>query len=272
VSVIIPTYNRALLLQKAIQSVLNQTFQDFEIIVVNNYSIDNTIEVVRSFNDKRIKIINIRNEGIIARSRNSGLKESQGNYIAFLDSDDLWLPEKLDKQVELLDSNKKLGLVYSDNYVIDSNGNLKKKSFLPCAMFRGNVFKELLHRNFIALLTVIIRKEVLNKVGMFDPKYKIAQDYDLFLRIAEYYPVDFVEQPLAKYRVHAEGVSKNIELSVDEDLQIMGYWLIKKPELKRELRGKIRLKKARLCYNLTAYYFSKHEYKKAVKGIYKVCK
>jgi len=81
VSVIIPTYNRALLLQKAIKSVLDQTFQDFEILVINNYSIDNTIEVVRSFNDKRIRIINIRNEGIIAKSRNRGLNESQGNYI-----------------------------------------------------------------------------------------------------------------------------------------------------------------------------------------------
>ena len=265
VSVIIPTYNRALLLQKAIQSVLDQTFQDFEIIVVNNYSIDNTIEVVRSFNDKRIKIINIRNEGIIARSRNRGLKESQGNYIAFLDSDDLWLPEKLEKQVELLDSNKELGLVYSDSYIIDEEDNFEKntysQNFKP---FRGNVLNELLYNNFIPLLTAIIRKEVLNKVGVFNPKYKIAQDHDLFLRIAEYYPVDFIEQSLAKYRVHDENFSRNIEILINENFQIIKYWL-NKSKNKNFSRGRIKRKKIDLYYSLLVYYFINHENRKAIR-------
>ena len=274
VSVIIPVYNAENFLSETIESVIAQTYTDWEIIAVDDGSTDRSGKILRKYEQllpQKFHAIMQQNSGTSA-ARNTAIEASKGEYIAFLDHDDLWLPEKLGKQVELLDSNKKFGMVYSDNYVIDSNGDLKKKSLLPCIMFRGNVFNELFHRNFIALLTVIIRNEVLNKVGMFDPKYKIAEEYDLFLRIAEYYPVDFVEQPLAKYRVHAESVSKNIEVSVDEDLQIMEYWLNKKPELKRELRGKIRLKKARLCYNLTAYYFSKHEYKKAVKGIYKLCK
>ena len=154
------------------------------------------------------------------------------------------------KQVELLDSNKKLGLVFSDNYVIDCYGNLKKKSILPCTMFKGNIFNELFYHNFIPFLTVVIRKEVLNKVGMFNPKYEIGVEYDLFLRIAEYYPVDFVEESLAKYRIHDGNFSKDKRLGVAEDLQIMNYWLDKKPELRRELRGKILLKKARLLHNI----------------------
>jgi len=274
VSVIIPVYNAETFLSETIESVITQTYADWEIVAVDDGSTDRSGEILRKYEQRlpqKFHVIVQQNSGTSA-ARNTAIKASKGEYIAFLDHDDLWLPEKLEKQVELLDSNKKRGMVYSDNYVIDSNGNLKKKSLLPYRTFRGCVFNELFHRNFIALLTVVIRKEVLNKVGMFNPKYKIAEEYDLFLRIAEHYLIDFVEQPLAKYRVHDESVSKNIELSVDEDLQIMGYWLNKKPKLKRELRGKIQLKKARLCYNVTAYYFSKHEYKKAIKGIYKLCK
>ena len=99
-------------------------------------------------------------------------------------------------------------------------------------------------------MTVVLRKEPLNKVGMFNPKYEIAEEYDLFLRIAEYYPIDFVEESLAKYRIHDGNSSKDIKLTVAEDLQIMSYWLGKKPELKRELRWKILLKEVWLFYNI----------------------
>jgi glycosyltransferase involved in cell wall biosynthesis len=149
VSVIIPTYNRALLLREAIQSVLDQTFQDFEIIVVNNYSIDNTIDVVKSFEDERIKVINIRNNGIIAKSRNRGLKESRGNYLAFLDSDDRWLPEKLEIQVEYLRNHLEYHLVYSNAWIIDGTG-VRKGLIMDLELFKeGEIFKDLVKCNFI---------------------------------------------------------------------------------------------------------------------------
>ena len=160
VSVIIRTYNRALLLQKAILSVLNQTFQDFEIIVVNNYSTDNTIEVVRSFNDERIRIINIRNKGIIAKSHNVGLKESHGDYIAFLDDDDLWCPEKLEIQVAYLRKHPEYYLVYSNAWFIDENGVrdgvLEKSESLKDV----KIFEDIVRYNCIPLLTVLMKKEV----------------------------------------------------------------------------------------------------------------
>ena len=193
VSVIIPTYNRARLLTQAVDSVLNQTFKDYELIIVDNYSSDNTESVVKSYDDERIRYFKNQNHGLIGVNRNYGIQKSQGEYISFLDDDDLWLPGKLEKQVELLDSNPELGLVYSDINIIGSNGNvLKDTYFHNVKPFRGNVFNELLVANFISNLTVMVRKEALNKVGMFDLKYIIAQDYDLWLRIARDYTIDFI--------------------------------------------------------------------------------
>lgn len=229
VSVIIPTYNRALLLQKAIQSVLDQTFQDFEIIVVNNYSEDNTIEVVKSFNDERIKIINIRNEGIIAKSRNRGLKESGGNYIAFLDSDDMWLPEKLELQVGHLREHPQYYLVYSNaRYIVSGRGakgegrrakgretsNLDtwiQKGLLikPGTLRQGNVFKAFVNGNFfMPQLTVLMKREVFETVGFFteNPSAIAAEDYEYWLRVTLRYKIGFVDKPLALYREHSDSL------------------------------------------------------------------
>lgn len=248
VSVIIPTYNRAHMITQAIDSVLNQAFKDFELIVVDNYSSDNTESVVKSYNDKRIRYFKNQNNGLIGISRNYGIQKSRGEYVSFLDDDDLWLPEKLEKQVGLLDANKELGLVYSDCYVIDSNGNLLKNTYFHSVKpFSGNIFNELLVSNFIPQLTVLVRGEALGKVGVFDLKYKIAQDYELWLRIAEYYPIGFIEQPLAKYRIHGRSAyQKNMVLSYQEEIQIKEYWLNRNPNLRRELGNKIRRRKTLL--------------------------
>lgn len=172
VSVIIPTYNRAHLVTQAIDSVLDQTFKDFKLIIVDNYSSDNTESVVKSYDNKRIRYFKNQNKGLIGINRNYGIKKSQGEYISFLDDDALWLPEKLEKQVKLLNSNQELGLVYSDNYIIGSNGNLLKDTYFHNVKpFRGNVFNEFLVANFICNLTVVVRKEALSKVGVFDLKY-----------------------------------------------------------------------------------------------------
>ena len=249
VSVIMNCLNCSRYLREAINSVYSQTYDDWKIIFWDNASTDNSAKIAKGYDNK---LCYFRGEKTVplGHARNLAIKKTRGKYIAFLDCDDIWLPEKLERQVELLDSNNKLGLVFSDNYVIDGFGNLKKKSILPNKMFRGNVFSELFYHNFIPFLTVVLRKEAINRVGMFNHKYEIAEEYDLFLRIAEYYPVDFVEESLAKYRIHDGNFSKDIRLGVAEDLQIMNYWLDKKPELRRELRGKILLKKTRMFYNV----------------------
>src|SRR4030042_6035179 len=222
VSAIILTYNRAQILVEAVDSVLNQTFRDFELIIVDNYSSDDTESVVKSCQDKRIRYFKNQNEGLLGINRNFGIEKAHGEYIAFLDDDDLWLPEILEKQVKLLDSNKELGLVYSDCYIMDDSGALRGKTFFATRKpVKGTAFKELLQTNTIPILTAVIRKETLDKVGGFSHEYIIAQDYDLWLRIVQHYPIDFIDEPLAKYRVHrrAESSIKHL-LNYKEDLQI----------------------------------------------------
>src|SRR4030043_97742 len=240
VSVIIPTYNRAQTLAEAIDSVLSQTFKDFELIVVDNYSTDATESVVNAYTDRRIRYFKNQNNGLVSINRNFGIEKSHGEYIAFLDDDDLWLPEKIARQVPLLDSNTELGLVYTDCYIIDVSGTAREKTYFASTKpIRGSVLSELLRNNSVPLSTVISKREVLDKVGVFNPAYRIAQDYDLWLRIAQYYPIDFIEQPLVKYRLHRESVSmKNHLLNYKEDLQIRGNWLKKNPDLKKELGGR----------------------------------
>jgi len=266
VSVIVLTYNRAHMITEAIDSVLNQTFKDFELIIVDNYSSDNTESVVKSYVDKRIRYFKNQNNGLIGINRNYGIKKSQGEYVAFLDDDDLWLPEKLKRQVELLDSNREVGLIYSDSYVINGNGDFRENTlFYGRKTIRGDAFSELLQFNFIPMLTVIVRRAVLDKVGGFSLRYKISQDYDLWLRIAECYPIDFIKQPLAKYRAHGENIGANPLIACKEVLEITEYWLRKNPELKRKFGSQFRLKRG-LSYCRTAmWYLCRHKNMRAIK-------
>ena len=261
VSAIVLTYNRAHMVKEAIDSILNQTFKDFELVIVDNYSSDNTESVVASYTDKRIRYFKNQNHGFMGVNRNFGIEKSGGEYIAFLDDDDIWLPEKLEKQVGLLDSNRELGLIYSDCYITDSNGNVTESTyFYGRKPVRGNAFDELLQYDPVPMPAATIRKEVLDRVGVFNPKYKIALDYDLWLRIAEHYPIDFMEQPLAEYRVHGDsGYQKNTVLAYREELQIMDCWLNKKIGGKRKLAGRIKRKKASLYQLIMAYCFVNHK-------------
>jgi len=272
VSVIIPVYNGEKYLSEAIESVIAQTYSDWEIIAVNDGSTDASLEILRNYEQQlpsKMHVINQENYGI-SIARNRAIARAKGEYIAFLDCDDLWLPEKLEKQVEFFDSNKEPGLIYSDCYVIDGDGNVKENTYTERTKpFRGNLFHELLYNNFIPTSTATSRREVLDKVGLFNPRFRVSQDYDLWLRIAETYPVDFIDKPLAKYRFRHEGISRNVELMVNEDFQILDYWLNKKPELRRELKSKIKQKKARLHYQLVLYYYHNHKIKKAIREFIK---
>jgi glycosyltransferase involved in cell wall biosynthesis len=249
---------------KAIDSILAQTFQDFELIIVDNYSGDNTESAVKSYDDERLKYLKNQNNGFIGINRNYGIEKSRGEYIAFLDDDDLWLPEKLEKQVALLDSNRELGFVYADSYLIDNNDQPGEHTYFHKRKpVRGMAIHELLQKNPVPMLTVIIRKEVLNKVGVFNPAYKIALDYDLWLRIAERYPIDFIEQPLAKYRFHSEsGYRQNTALAYRENLQIMDYWLNRKST--RKYAGRIKQTKVNLYRTLISYHFRNRKRREAL--------
>ena len=206
VSVIIPTYNYAHFLPEAIQSVLDQTCRDFALFVVDDGSMDNTREVVARFGP-RVNYIYQENKGYSA-ARNVGIMLSQGEVVAFLDADDLWLPEKLEVQVAYLDSHPEVSVVYSHFLNIDEDGNVLPQS--QRTHYTGMIFERLLLGNFIQMPTVAVRWECLTDLGLFDESLRTTADWELWLRLTRKYRVGYIDQPLAKYRRHGSSMHHNI--------------------------------------------------------------
>jgi teichuronic acid biosynthesis glycosyltransferase TuaG len=214
VSVIIPTYNRAQQVQKAVESVLIQTFRNFEIIVVDDGSTDNTEELLRKL--AGIRYIRIGHSGFPAVTRNTGIREASGNYIAFLDSDDTWLPEKLEKQVILLDGNDEIGLVCTNGYKVRKGEDRKEKFFTLSSDHCGFLLDKLLKRNFVITSSVLVRKELLQMTGLFSESMDLrrSQDYDLWLRVAAVSEIYFLAEPSVVYLdAPMESVRKGFQRS-----------------------------------------------------------
>ena len=222
VSIIIPTYNGSHFIKETIQSVICQTYPNIEIIVIDDGSTDNTPEIVKSINDPRIIYIRQENAGV-SMARNHGISISKGDYIAFLDHDDLWLPHKLERQMLLFKENPMIAMVYSDTFIIKDNNFIIGIYSQKIKFFRGTIFKDLFLSCFITILTVVIKKTVFLEVGPFLP-FKICEDYDIFLKCAAKYPIDYIDEPLAKYRVHESNYSKNYETEVSECIEIFDFW------------------------------------------------
>lgn len=209
VSVIIPTYQRANLVPLAIKSVLAQTYQDYEIIVVNDGSTDNTKEVLAKF-VPQIIAIHQENRGLSA-ARNTGIKASQGKYIAFLDDDDRWLPEKLAKQIPILETKPKVGLVFSDTFAVDNQDKVLGKSSESNPQPKVKVSWTLFEQNFIPVVTVVLRRACLDEVGLFDESLTACEDYDLWLRIIEKWSVYYLDEALTYYRQGEGSMQRNEE-------------------------------------------------------------
>ena len=181
VSVIIPAYNSMNFLPQAIESVLNQSYQDFEVIVVNDGSTDHIEEWITQIADSRVKYISQINQGP-AVARNTGIKNSQGMYLAFLDADDIWHPTKIAKQVDIIENHPKVGLVYSWVGSIDEQGNINskvKKNFAE-----GNVWQHIIENNIIECgSNPMVRRICFEKLGGFDPDTAYAQDWQMWLKV-----------------------------------------------------------------------------------------
>ena len=181
-----PTYNRGYCLEGTIQSVLSQTYQAWELLVVDNMSMDNTKELVEGFEDPRIRIIQIQNHGVIATSRNFGIAAATGELISFMDSDDPWLPEKLEISVRLLESG--MDFVYHDLYLTDGKDRRKGKTTKVSRKLRSPVLEDLIaHGNGINTSSVVARTELVRRVNGFSesPELIGIEDYDLWVRLAE---------------------------------------------------------------------------------------
>ena len=210
ISVVIPTYNRADLIPKAIQSVLDQTYQNWELIIVDNYSDDGTKEVIDSFKDPRISMLLLPRTGSVAASRNMGVQHSKGEWIAFLDSDDWWFTTKLSTVCEVIQTNP--DLIYHDLQIVSGLNDAKSHKKTKSRKLKDPIFLDLLlNGNDISLSSVVVRKSILIKVnGMNEsPAFFAIEDYETWLRIAKITNL-FVHIPkvLGAYRLHDGNIGK----------------------------------------------------------------
>ncbi len=290
ISIILPTYNRATFLPGAIESVLRQTCQDFELIIIDDGSTDGTEDVVAPFlSDKRIRYIKQQNAGAAA-ARNHGLSVRQGKYVAFIDSDDTWDEDKLALQWEIMNQLPDVGIVCSDFSSVDDEGCREQshiRSYFSVfddyglryadvfqhvittparglaadvKVYWGNIYETMIFGNIILTSTCLCREEVFKNAGDFDTRYGTLEDYDLFLRICRQFPIAFIDKSLVCYRYNNEQLSGefHFEKLCTNVIDIFNKNIVelKESEFLTKNKGKIKKHLGMLQAQQAYYYFS----------------
>ena len=231
IDVVIPVYNGQDYILQALHSIEQQTYAPSKIIVVDDGSTDKTPDIVTGYRSKLpIEYIRKRNGGL-SSARNAGIAHSTSKYIAFLDADDEWMPNKLTKQLNVfINTNyENLGAVYSKYRIIDSNGELTHKHYVfePDPSIRGNIYARLFEANKIAGSGsgVLVRRDCFDDVGLFDETLHACEDWDMWLRLASRYEFDFVPEVLVKIRRHHENMQRDTSMMFRNQLQFYNKWL-----------------------------------------------
>lgn len=229
VSVVMATYNMAAYLPLAIQSVLTQTYQNIELLVVDDGSTDDTRVVLKPYLEHpRIRYLSQENKGQAA-AKNHGVQKSSGQYIAFLDADDMWMPDKLDLQVPVFSRSETLGVVYARHLYIDETG--RELGIAQGKLFCGRVTGPLLIANFIPFGTSVVKRECFVRLGGFKENIRMGIDYDLWLRFSTQYEFDYVDRPLLRYWVWPGQMSNNCVGRYLSGIEIMKNFLREFPGL-----------------------------------------
>jgi glycosyltransferase involved in cell wall biosynthesis len=259
ISVIIPTYNSGKFISEAIQSVLRQTCTDYEIIVIDDGSTDNTSGIIEK-NFPQVRYFYIPNQGV-SRARNYGIGRACGEFIAFLDADDLWLPEKLEKQLKVFNADHELMLVFTEHRVFDTTG-IREETFLKKErLMKGDVVRNIFFYSHVALPTVMVRKHVFQEIGCFEENLKAAEDDNLWMRIALKFRIHLLDEVLIHCRCTENSLSRspsNLLAGVLKNLELIEN---KYPDLRKHLgRANIRRKKSDIYSTYGYYLFSGGDY------------
>lgn len=219
VSVVIATYQGEAFVRQTVESVLRQDHPSFELIVVDDGSRDGTRDVLRSFGAK-LALVEQANQGVAA-ARNAGAARARGEWIAFLDQDDLWEPELLSTLAAELERHDDWALVYADSWIVDRAGVRHGRRSEHLAYAQGEVLVPLLAGNFIPIETSLFRRSAFLEVGGFEPRWRFLEDYDLVLRLARRWRVGYVDRVLASYRIHDRNLSHDIVGILEEHVALL---------------------------------------------------
>ncbi|MEN8129860.1 MAG: glycosyltransferase [Pseudomonadota bacterium] len=262
VCVIIPAYNRVEYIDQTISSVLEQTYSHVDLIVVDDGSTDGTLERIQTYGDRLTLLTheNCANKGQSA-SLNLGLKAARGEYIAVLDSDDYWHPDKLDVQVGYLERNPGIGLLYTNGYAVDSDGNIIYPMYPDDHRENNDPNNVLLDCYILLPQNSLVRKSVYNSVGHFEESYRAAQDHDMLIRISENTQFAYLPDRLFYYRVHDDSISgKNQKVRWKNGFRILANAAARYPYR----ASTIRKRKAVLNYRLGSCSIEDGEYLKSI--------
>lgn len=248
VSIIVPTYNRAGLLREAIESVINQEYQDWQLIVADDGSTDDSEKIVRQYQDDlRVLYFKQDNRGQAA-ARNLGISHASGDLIAFLDSDNRWLPHKLAAQVSYMDQHPNVDVLYGETERIDGSGRTWPGPIRR--RFSGIVWKELLVDNFVTFNTSVVRSGKLRAVGGMDDTVRRGDDYDLWLRLARDSVFHFLPGVVTQYRVEGSRISDDVDGRMQSNLAAVGRFIRSNPGLlgaseRRKIKARVYARFAR---------------------------
>jgi glycosyltransferase involved in cell wall biosynthesis len=238
VSIILACYNGARWIGKAIESILTQTYKDFEILIIDDGSTDNSKKIVNSYFDQRVRYFYQRNRGFSA-AVNRGIKESRGNLIGFIGQDDLWMPNKLELQIKYFSEHKYVDLVYSDFYSFNSKDRIIRiiKGASNDFSSKQEIVMQLFLGNFIGFETVLLKKKCFDEIGLLDERMVAFSDHDIWLRIAGSFKIGYLALPLVKKREHKSQLSNAKEIVMRDEFLIVKKAIDRYPFLKRvELR------------------------------------
>ncbi len=268
VSVIIPTYNSAHYIVEALESVFEQTFQDFEIIVIDDGSIDGTGEVLKKYGE-RIRFL-FQDNGGPASARNRGIRIARGEYIAFLDADDIWLPTKLEKQVGLFHQSEHLGMVTTGVCSFDEKGVFGFSTNKRKILMEGDIARNIFLRSNVGTPTVMVRKEIFDNIGSFEENIRQAEDDNMWIRIAAHYEVALIDEVLIKVRNHPHRMTLN-KSELLESVQ-MNIQLLKTKygeTVKKKIEKAIPIKISQVQFSIGYGHYESGNYREARKAFFK---
>jgi glycosyltransferase involved in cell wall biosynthesis len=253
VSVIIATYNRGPLLEEALNSVLSQTYTDYEVIVVDDGSTDDTPQRLLKYGE-RLKVLSLEHTGKPSVARNAAAATASGNLLAFLDSDDIWMPTKLEQQVAFLHSNPSFVMCYCDATFLSEDGRLLGRQSHRERLRSGWVLRYLLLGNFVPFSTVMVQKKVVEEVRGFEEWLTICEDWHLLLKISSKGEVGLLREPLCQIRVHPQGMTSDKIFLFEEAIRAIEDLARTLPEASEKYASYVRRGRARMLSMLGRNY------------------